>query len=128
MSKKSWDAFVEAHPAAICVVTGFDWKAPALGLARDGRKFPTPYGVLIEVLSQTLKEDWTIRAQSKHKGMLIHIVVVERSDLSGIGKIFEVGQNKAVKPSAPCSEVHQFAYDPSDYGRLTKMCGYVPAP
>lgn len=37
MSKKSWYAFVTAHPKAICVFTGFAWKAPAIGLAHDGR-------------------------------------------------------------------------------------------
>ncbi|WP_144259417.1 hypothetical protein [Methylocystis sp. ATCC 49242] len=127
MGKRSWDVFVKANPKAICVVTGFGWKAPRVGLARDGRKFPTPYGVLIEVLGKTLKGDWTIRSERNGKATLIHIALVDRSDLALIGKIFQIGQNPNVKPPAPCAELHQFPYDPSDYARLTKACGYVPA-
>jgi hypothetical protein len=43
-----------------------------------------------------------------------------------IGRLFEAGASMSGNLPVSCAEAHQFAYDPSDYGRLAKALGYAP--
>jgi len=70
----------------------FNWKPPRISLARDGRKFPSPYAAIVEAVAHVLKGEWTIRSETQGKATLIHIVLADRDDLHLLEKMFQLSR------------------------------------
>jgi hypothetical protein len=122
MTKMAWNDFVIAHPRGICALSGLPTiKFPKGTLARDGRKFPTPYNMLLETLNRVLVGHWTARKA----GSVVQIIVADSADLDNLQKLFQMGSiNRNPLPS-PCGQGYQFSYDGEEYGRLGKALGYA---
>ncbi len=125
MGKMTWNRFVVKHPQAICVVCGFAWRAPRVSLAADGRQIPTPYAAVVEAVARVLKGDWAIRSERQQKASLIHIIISDQADLQLVQTMFQLSRHDPRPMPRPCREVHEFPYDPGDYGRLLKALGYA---
>ena len=123
MAKMAWDDFVKANPECICVfINAAGVEIPSGTLTRASLKLPTPYGMLIEAFSRLLKGDWAIRKDKD----VIHLIIKEPTDLTQLGKSFQVGPSGHMV-SALCKQAVHFAYTPQVYANIAKVLGYVPA-
>lgn len=122
MAKMSWDSFVAAHSTGICVVTNIaSVKIRSGTLAKDGRKLPTAYGMLLEALQVILKGSWTARKVKSG----VQIVLADAADLATLNKAFRLGQVNSPAVSAPCSKVYQFVFGFDEYRRLATSLRYA---
>lgn len=140
MAKKSWNTFVKAHRAGICVQTIIDWHDPKGQTSPKGLVFPSGQGMLVEFLKQHLKDDWAIKSvrgkvvrAKRVKGssvpkpppvFAVQIILKTQGDLAILGKFLAITPISGRTPALPCTSACHMSYDSSDYVKFANSLGY----
>lgn len=126
MTKLTWDKYIDKHKTGICAFTAVNnWKSKTpKNLAPNNKKWPTAYGMLIEILKKCLVGDWAIIQQEK--GNVIHLIMSEKKDAQTLGKLLSTGKNNKTPLPTLCTENLKFTYQPENYSKFAQALMYAP--
>jgi len=119
MAKLSWNKFTTAYPSATCFVAApVSSRWPKALFDGNGKRVPTPYGLLIEHLTKTLTGDWAATAHSKL------VVVVKVQDPGDVAMLRKASGASSATSMAGCSVAYKMNYSDPSAGNLARSLGY----
>lgn len=132
MAKLAWDSFVEKHKAGFGLGTGTNNFPKLTPYAPNGKKWPTPAGIVSAIIKPKMKGDWSITTSrgtiKGQKIVNIHILFESKQDLEAVGTLF----GSQLSNPTPCTNLPFRTFDrvaPIDVGlyeKLARHLAYIP--
>lgn len=121
MAKLGWNKFIDTYTKRVAFSAAVSASLPkGLGLDKNGRKLPTPYGLFSDWCKAYLAGDWaTIKVSG---GFLI--CVTAKDDVKSIQDEFKIIGPAKRTPAG--KETYPIGYRDSQYAALAGDLGYVP--
>lgn len=138
VAKLTKGQFSQKHGATGTLAVG-DWNAPNRKVTNPaGKVVPTPYQLLVTILTNRLQGEWTVNAfmpvQPRRgtgktgpktiRPTVISIFISDPQDVRMLGNIFHLSKINNPPQHLSCATLYNFNYGQSEYHVFRKALGY----